>query len=646
MQLKSSSFTFNLGDTSFRRKTLIDDYKEILPFLRENNLEFDTWDNEAQAAFYKKILLGSDLFERNKKEDFAKRGRTLTNSLVKLGLTDSKRRLSKVSINWLTGTSQKADKIEIFLGLDQNNLIFLRQLLKLRVYENNDNHFVYPFRIGITLAMLYRNIPQSNFLNLLHLIRPNFSQKKIIDIINDYKRVDNGSLSFSEFLNIHFPENTNGLSATELFSHQPLNKDIFSKLFFNGKTSKYQDDYYNFVVTLLHFKQTKDLRSLQELLKLSNTNSIRQAFNSGTSIFKSKSSVNEFLEANQNNIFLDSNDSLIYSQFISSKKNNLIKEYRDMTKRTFNLTGIFDFSNGLVNLISSDICNIIFSNISLAGNESLDYEKNLNSPFYQEHTITKILNLKEDYVLTKLQKLLNTSDISNVVDIVNRRKEKLFREFMYKNFPKEKILQILPLFSERNDSKIKKMVSESATVPTIFEYIVGIAWFYLSSEKFYITKSLNLTLDGNMLPLTHAAGGEGDIIIDYSKSTLMLEVTLMNKHAQKRGEWEPVLRHATNLTVDKKPIEVITLFIADELDDNTVNIWRAISTVPLKSSNKDEYAQNVKVFPLNIKNLIYMLQNGQDEQLLLKNIKSSYDEYFRNFDLSWRDEIMFDSKIK
>ena len=396
----------------------------------------------------------------------------------------------------------------------------------------------------------------------------------------------------------------------------------------------------------MHFKQTKDLRSLQELLKLSNTNSIRQAFNSGTSIFKSKSSVNEFLEANQNNIFLDSNDSLIYSQFISSKKNNLIKEYRDMTKRTFNLTGIFDFSNGLVNLISSDICNIIFSNVSLAGNESLDYEKNLNSPFYQEHTITKILNLKEDYVLTKLQKLLNTSDISNVVDIVNRRKEKLFREFMYKNFPKEKILQILPLFSERNDSKIKKMVSESATVPTIFEYIVGIAWFYLSSEKFYITKSLNLTLDGNMLPLTHAAGGEGDIIIDYSKSTLMLEVTLMNKHAQKRGEWEPVLRHATNLTVDKKPIEVITLFIADELDDNTVNIWRAISTVPLKSSNKDEYAQNVKVFPLNIKNLIYMLQNGQDEQLLLKNIKSSYDEYFRNFDLSWRDEIMFDSKIK
>lgn len=646
MQLKTSAFTFNLGDTSFRRKTLIDDYKEILPFLRENNLEFDTWNNEAQAALYKKILLGSDLFERNKKEDFSKRGRTLTNSLVKLGLTNSKRRLSKVSVNWLTGSSKGADKIEIFLGLDQNNLIFLRQLLKLRVYENDSTHFVYPFRIGLTLSMMYENIPQTDFLNLIHLIRPNFSQKKIITIITDYKRVNKGTLSFSEFLNIHFPENTNGLSATELFSHQVLNKDIFSKLFFNGKSSKYQDNYYNFVVTLLRFKQSKDIRSLQELLKLSNTNSIKQAFNSGTNIFTSKPTVSEFLEANKDNIFLNSNNSLIYSQFISSKKNNLIKEYRDMTKRTFNLTGIFDFSNGLVNLISSDICNIIFSNISLVGTDSLDYEKNLNSPFYQEYTMTKILDLKEDLILTKLQKLLNTSDISNVVDIVNRRKEKLFRKFIYTNFPKEKILQILPLFSERNDSKIKKMVSELATVPTIFEYIIGIAWFYLSSEKFYITKSLNLTLDGNMLPLTHAAGGDGDIIIDYSTLTLMLEVTLMNKHAQKRGEWEPVLRHATNLTVDKKPNEVITLFIADELDDNTINIWRAVSSVPLKSSNKNEYAQNVKVFPLNIKDLIYMLQNEQNEQLLLKNIKSSYDEYFRNFDLSWRDNIMLDSKIR
>ncbi|MGH2143839.1 AlwI family type II restriction endonuclease, partial [Enterococcus faecalis] len=91
----------------------------------------------------------------------------------------------------------------------------------------------------------------------------------------------------------------------------------------------------------------------------------------------------------------------------------------------------------------------------------------------------------------------------------------------------------------------------------------------------------NLTLDGEMRPLSHAAGGAGDIVIDYENLTLMLEVTLMNAQAQKRGEWEPVLRHATNLTVDNFDKNVITLFIADELDDNTVNIWRAVASVPL-----------------------------------------------------------------
>lgn len=93
-----------------------------------------------------------------------------------------------------------------------------------------------------------------------------------------------------------------------------------------------------------------------------------------------------------------------------------------------------------------------------------------------------------------------------------------------------------------------------------------------------------------MRPLSHATGGMGDIVINYKNLTLMLEVTLMNSQAQKRGEWEPVLRHATNLTVDEYPKNVITLFIADELDDNTVNIWRAVASVKLKASNKNEFA--------------------------------------------------------
>ena len=93
MKLTNTAETFNLGDTSFRRKTLVDDYKTLLPYLQETNLEFNEWNNVAQAEFYEKILTKTDLFSRNTDEDFAKRGRTLTNALVKIGLTKSKRKL-------------------------------------------------------------------------------------------------------------------------------------------------------------------------------------------------------------------------------------------------------------------------------------------------------------------------------------------------------------------------------------------------------------------------------------------------------------------------------------------------------------------------------------------------------------------------
>ena len=91
---------------------------------------------------------------------------------------------------------------------------------------------------------------------------------------------------------------------------------------------------------------------------------------------------------------------------------------------------------------------------------------------------------------------------------------------------------------------------------------------------FDLYASLNLTLNADFEPVIHAGGGEGDIVIRYEDRVIQLEVTLMNKQAQKRGEWEPVLRHALNLKADSEPKEVFTFFIADELDRNTINIWR------------------------------------------------------------------------
>ena len=41
--------------------------------------------------------------------------------------------------------------------------------------------------------------------------------------------------------------------------------------------------------------------------------------------------------------------------------------------------------------------------------------------------------------------------------------------------------------------------------PTIYEYIVGIAWYYLSGGNFDLYASFNLTLDADFEPVVHAA---------------------------------------------------------------------------------------------------------------------------------------------
>lgn len=117
----------------------------------------------------------------------------------------------------------------------------------------------------------------------------------------------------------------------------------------------------------------------------------------------------------------------------------------------------------------------------------------------------------------------------------------------------------------------------------------------------------------------------------------------MNKQAQKRGEWEPVLRHTANLTIDSAPKKVRTLFIADELDPNTINIWRAVASVPMRSSQSaksDLVANNITIMPIRNEELCTFLRKDISSKLLVQKISSSFEKLNQDFDESWRDKIL------
>lgn len=138
---------------------------------------------------------------------------------------------------------------------------------------------------------------------------------------------------------------------------------------------------------------------------------------------------------------------------------------------------------------------------------------------------------------------------------------------------------------------------------------------------------------------------EGDIVIYEADKVIMLEATLMNASSQKRGEWEPVLRHSINLKVEEETAntgrEVTSFFIADSFDYNTINIWKAVAAVPLQSSNdKDKFTDNVVIMPVNTDELSSLIDKSSEYDEIISKVHKLFEVDKINFDIEWREKFM------
>jgi hypothetical protein len=175
--------------------------------------------------------------------------------------------------------------------------------------------------------------------------------------------------------------------------------------------------------------------------------------------------------------------------------------------------------------------------------------------------------------------------------------------------------------------------------------MVGIAWYYFSGKRINLLQSFNLTLSANFEPLMHAGGGQGDIVIYEEDKVVMLEATLMNANSQKRGEWEPVLRHSANLKIEEESNntgrDVTTFFIADTFDYNTINIWKAVSSVSLQSSvYKEKFTDNVIIMPISTNELVSLMDKSYDYDKIISKVRYLFNENRISFDLEWRKKFI------
>ena len=664
MKLQNKDSVMNLGDTSFRRKNLLDDYKVMLQGITEQLEEWDT-KNSSQMAFYQYVAKSgliddtfygdyysfiSDKFKesifekyKNKKgvTDYKslvkyfvleqkKRGRTYTNALVKIGLVDEKRKITVVGEALLDGDT-KQDDIEKLFNLSADNIIFLRQLLKLKVYESEGENYIYPFRMGIYLLSKFDDIPQKEFCTILSLIRAGKTDEEYREILDKYKLVKSKNMSFSEYVSRYIQEETSEIKFEEKYR---ISKEKFKKYFLNRKSKDKIEDYFEFYEISLDFFENRNLETYKKLEKITKKGSIKKAFGYNKVPFKFYKTLKEFFEENKETIFEAKNieefNKLFYELFRDSKNYDLIFEYNDMTIRTFNLSGIISFENGLVNLSYKWLNKNIFSEI--IGMKKLSNEV-VKDNFHKNISFSEIFDLSEERIGSFIEKLRKENNIPKEISVFEHFSDKIDKDFEKKleeRFSNDKVCSILNLFKNReNDEKISKEVTDNAKIPTIFEYILAIAWHRISNKEFNLKKSLKLSLDGDGFPLSHAPGGNGDIIAEYSDFDVMLEATLMDKNTQKRGELEPVIRHTTNLTIKnmEENKETYTFFVANELDMNVINIFRATSQIRLQSTqNREKYTNGIKIYSLTIDKIVYLLENNINYKYFLNKVFENYSK--------------------
>lgn len=686
---------FNLMDTNGRRNDVINALQGYLSILDGINMTWNSMPNSlAQYEFYKRAIeLSPDVFKQhtpydkltseiskcpdfktaidNGKVDWIQKNQTqylslikkfdngiedrarhYTSNLVKLGFTNGERKITPVGEILLNKKTLNKDDLETTLPIDDVNIVYLRQLLKLRIFNDAKEKFYSPFNFAIYLLLKRKRMSENEFCELVQGLNPYYDFENIEHLIDSYTE---GDIVKNETIEIPVKINTKS----------KIIESDFAEFFKNGKSTNTVKIYFDFYNYLFSFSSNKRSSELDKLLTFYENNKpvINKAFGYGKGLFAtgtgSRPEPIDFVTQNKD-IFNENINNYLYSQFVLSKKLDQIREYSDTTKRIFKATGIISFENGYVELAYKELCKCIFkkdiikSKIAGIISEEIDthynnYELSNDSYYCTIKSLSEILEYTSEQIkeiVSCIKKEFNNSDIINISNIIAQKRKDEFNRFIDRVYPISKIKEILNLFSDRNnDQKIKSLVSQDSTVPTIYEFIVGIAWYYFSGKKIDLLNSYNLTLSANFEPLVHASGGQGDIVISESDKVIMLEATLMNSNSQKRGEWEPVLRHSVNLKIEeemnKTGRSVTTFFIADEFDLNTINIWKAVTSVPMQSTmNRDKFTDNVVIMPLKTNELSQFMDKSKEYDIIIDKIHKLFEAEKGKPNINWREEFI------
>lgn len=640
--IKFQSYCWSLGTTSFRVKDLNFKIERQLQILKElwNENQNVRWNgnNSIQEEYYNKMLQKN--FITGEANNKPKDARQKTSGLVQIGVIDDNRHITEIGEKIIDIVEQENFKSDNIFNINKDSYLYLKQLLKLQITDNGIN--VKPFAVLLYFLSELGYLTKDEFTYILPLC----TNREYIDImLENIKKYRNNQKTIEDIIQNKMENMSNYKAAIDFIKGNGVNSiDEFSIIDMGRKGTKYVEPMYNFFEALYRIsKKDFDEEACDTII-----NFIKEQTKKNSKVAKywkdylrysSKMLTEEYLEdIKEIPLFNFKNKTEYTIEFFkvmhTAKWKATLEDYADLNKRYISLSDIVIFEDDKIEL---DVFpKYFFLNISkeIVNTEILDKDEynNFISTDIELNKIYECLNVNVDEIIYQIQadypdRVVNKDSIKTFIEDEKLRR---FNELIDNKFNENQLVQLFTYIENNDRSAINEYVDWNSDVPTIFEYILGITWYRFSNRSGNILEYMKLSLDANLLPKTHAAGGTADIVYEYNKTNdypehkVLLEATLTESTSQRKNEMEPVSRHLMREIQENDNDDTYAVFVANILQEEVLSDFRSRKNYQFRGKNSVK--SGLKIISLSIRDIIKLI-----------NIKIQYSKLYKIFDEAYKD---------
>lgn len=642
------SYCWSLGTTSFRTKNFNLTIERQLQLLQEfwdkpKNIGVDwTGNNRIQSEYY--LFMKDKHFVNGDAPRKDKDAREKTSGLVDIGLVDDNRRLTEAG-STLLDISLKGDfSSDNSLQIPKDSFVYFKQLLK--THSQINSNIVRPFIVLSYLLSKLDYLTQEEYTYLLPLCT---TKETTLNIIKEIESIRAGIQSVDEVIISTLMKMNNYQEALSQLLSKTIDEDLICKIGINRKSRQYDKPYYPLYLALKSafldkndgaiyavFRATKNVKIGLLWRKYLFTTDSEKAIERNPNRCIKPSLMTQISSENEFNI-------AFFKLLHLFKAKATLNDYLDLNRRYFKITDTVLFEDGKIHF---DVIPKQF--IHSIADELFEYAFVSSDKLYSDCPLNEIadcLVIDEQAIINgindELGVAITTMDEARLAVLDERHRR--FNELIDRKFDDDTLITLLDKFESRNDNEIFSLVTDNADVPTIFEYILGVIWYKVSERQGNILNFMNLSLEADLLPKTHAGGGEADILYEYTATdvypehSLLIEATLANANNQRSMEMEPVSRHLGQHLLKTNNLDSYCIFTSNHLNINVISDFRGRKFMPFYDTQ--DYSRSIvgmKIIPLETSELKKIITNKKKYKELYPIFEQAYNsalpphEWYKN----------------